>query len=122
MSGSSYVIDCRQIKGLTNIVSIAAGTNFVVALRDDGTVWTWGYNNCGQLGDGTTSTGFYASPVQAKNLADVVQIAAGFGNALAIKDDGSIWAWGFNGYGQLGNGTTINSPVPVQVQNLNLFN
>lgn len=123
--------EIRQIKGLTNIVSIAAGYDFIVALKDDGTVWTWGNNTYGQLGNGTTSNGLYEgtignttveSAVQVKNLTNVVQVAAGNGYALAVKSDGSIWAWGFNGYGQLGNGTTINSPVPVQVQNLNLLN
>ena len=90
-----------------------------LALDDDGSVWAWGYNSTGQLGDGSTYT--RSAPVQVKGpggigtLTDVVAIAAGAYHSLALKSDGSVWAWGYNSYGQLGNGTTTTGYAPVQV-------
>jgi len=105
---------------LTDVVAIAAGGNHSLALKSDGTVWAWGGNDYGQLGDGTTTGKF--TPVQVKGpggegyLTDIIAIAAGGYHSLALKSDGTVWAWGYNGCGQLGNGTTINRTTPVQVK------
>jgi alpha-tubulin suppressor-like RCC1 family protein len=96
---------------------VAAGSAHSIALKFDGTVWTWGSNVYGQLGNGTNIDS--ATPVQVKNLTGVVAIAAGFYHNLAIKSDGTVWAWGSNNAGQLGNTTTCpcaDSNVPVQMK------
>ena len=95
---------------------VAAGYNHSLALKSDGTVWAWGRNHHGQLGDGTTTN--RTTPVQIQGLTDIVAIAGGYGHSLALKSDGTVWAWGGNGSGQLGDGTTTNRPIPVQVKNL----
>jgi len=96
---------------------IMAGLNHNLALKTDGTVWAWGDNAYGQLGDGTTSTES-AIPVQVAGLTGVTAIAAGGYHSLALKNDGTVWAWGYNFYGQLGAGTTTDSAIPVQVAGL----
>jgi hypothetical protein len=110
---------------LTDVVAIAANSTIghSLALKADGTVWTWGYNGAGQLGDGTTTNRLV--PTLVPTLADVVAIAAGSGGgpyatpggySLALKADGTLWAWGNNGALQLGDGTTNNRSTPVQVR------
>jgi alpha-tubulin suppressor-like RCC1 family protein len=68
-------------------------------LRSDGTVWAWGYNGYGQLGDGTTTDS--SVPVQVSGLSGVTAIAGGGDSGYALRLDGTVWAWGYNGYGQL---------------------
>jgi alpha-tubulin suppressor-like RCC1 family protein len=108
-----------QVNGLAGVTAIAAGDLHSLALRTDGTVWAWGYNYAGQLGNGTTTHS--SVPVQVSGLSDVTAIAAGSAqgdHSLALRTDGTVWAWGYNYAGQLGNGTTTNSPTPVQVSGL----
>jgi len=102
-----------QVSGLSGVAAIAAGDYHSLAVKDDGSVWAWGYNGYGQLGDGTWNHRY--APVQVSGLSGVVAVAAGYSHSLAVKDDGSVWAWGYNGYGQLGDGTTIARSAPVQV-------
>ena len=94
---------------------IAAGSLYTVILKGDGTLWAWGYNDYGQLGDGTVVD--RRSPVQIGTDIDWSQIAvSGGGNhTIALKNDGMLWAWGYNQYGQLGDGTFINRLSPVQI-------
>lgn len=94
-------------------MSVAAGGVHSLALKDDGTVWAWGFNDTGQLGDGTTTD--RNTPVQVSALSDIAAIAAGYDHSLALKSDGTVWAWGYNYDGQLGDGTTYNRNIPVQV-------
>jgi alpha-tubulin suppressor-like RCC1 family protein len=108
---------------LSGIQSIAARDLHSMTLKDDGTVWAWGFNRAGQLGDGTTTDS--STPVQVTDsndpsgyLSGVQAIAAGSFHSLALKNDGTVWAWGGNFAGQLGNGTTTDSSTPVQVGNL----
>jgi alpha-tubulin suppressor-like RCC1 family protein len=96
-----------QVIQLTAVVAIGAGEAFSVALKSDGTVWTWGYNGQGELGDGTTTQ--RTSPVQVTGLANVGNIAVGAFHTLALKStDGSVWSWGYNAYGELGDGSQTN--------------
>lgn len=88
------------VPGLTGVKAVAAGWNYTVALKDDGTVWAWGGNYAGAVGPMTQDV--YATPVPVAGLDDVVAIAAGPFHALALKRDSTVWAWGANGSGQLG--------------------
>jgi alpha-tubulin suppressor-like RCC1 family protein len=106
---------------LENVVAVAGGTFHSLALKNDGTVWAWGSNDVGQLGNGTTNSTPNPNPVQASGLTDVVAVAAGSNHGLAVKSDGTVWTWGFNSQGMLGNGTSgtgTDSNVPVQASNL----
>jgi PKD repeat protein len=82
-------------------------------VKTDGTVWAWGSNTYGQLGDGTTTP--RRTPVQVQGISNVVSVAGGRDHVLALKSDGTVWAWGWNAYGQLGDGTLTNRSLPVQI-------
>lgn len=108
-----------QVTGVgNNITAIAAGGTFSLALALDGTVWAWGNNNSGQLGDGTTTQRLTPVQVDGGNFNGVVAIACGGDHALAMKNDGTVWTWGNNVHGQLDDGTTTNRSAPVQVTGL----
>ena len=98
--------------GLRGATAFAAGTSTGYAVCADGSVWAWGQNGYGQLGNGTVG-GVSPWPVRVSNLAGVVAVAAGDRHALALKSDGTVWAWGANDYGQLGNGNTTSAKIPV---------
>jgi alpha-tubulin suppressor-like RCC1 family protein len=103
--------------GINNVTNIAAGESHVLALKDDGTVWTWGNNNYGQLGDGTT--GDSNAPKQVSGMNNVKSVAAGLFYSVALKNDGTVWTWGYNRYGQLGSGAFTRCELtPVQVAGL----
>jgi len=110
-------IGTTEISEFTTIPMISAGSNHTIALKSDGTVWSWGNNEFGQLGDGTTTNRH--TPVQVQNLNNVVAITSGNYYTMALRNDGTVWSWGNNEFGQLGDGTTINRYIPVQVRNLN---
>ncbi|MBI4243848.1 MAG: hypothetical protein HY606_07135 [Planctomycetes bacterium] len=98
-----------------NIAAVSAGGIHSLALKRDGTVWSWGDNTYGQLGNGSYGN-FETNPVQVAGLSNVTQIAAGYSYSLALRKDGTVWAWGWNTYGQLGNPTVTSSTVPIQSQ------
>jgi uncharacterized repeat protein (TIGR01451 family) len=99
-----------QVVAVSNATAIAAGSNFGLALKGDGTVWGWGDNTFGQLGNGDVPAAPKVAPVQVKGLTNVTAIAAGSAHGLALKSDGSLWAWGSNGGGQLGVGARDENP------------
>jgi alpha-tubulin suppressor-like RCC1 family protein len=94
--------------------ALAAGEAHSIALKADGTVWTWGDNYWAQIGDGGSTQ--RTSPVQV--LSGAVAVAAGFHHSLALKADGTVWAWGQNAGGELGDGTTVARRTPQQVAGL----
>lgn len=105
------------------IVSIWGGAQTHIVLKSDGTVWTWGMNGMGQLGDGTTTN--RCTPVQVVgpggvgHLSSITAVMGGEMHNFALKSDGTVWAWGNNMFGQLGSGESIkSSAVPVQVKGL----
>ncbi|MCL2843640.1 MAG: S-layer homology domain-containing protein [Oscillospiraceae bacterium] len=106
-----------QVLGLSNMIDVAVGDGFTIALRDDGTIWSWGTNWVGQLGDGTLIDRMV--PVRVQQVVNVVAISAGWEFATALQADGTVWAWGHNLSGQLGNNTSGNHTTwPVRVHNL----
>jgi len=103
----------QTICGGTDWKSVSCGEKFTAAIKNNGTCWTWGENNDGQLGDETT--GNKSSPVQTiAGGTDWKQISCGDNHMLAIKNNGTCWTWGSNGNGQLGDETTTNRSSPVQ--------
>lgn len=84
---------------LTNVKAVSAGDYYTIVLKDDDTLWSWGNNNYGQLGDGTTIGKI--TPLQVNVLTNVIAIDAGSGNAVALKNDGTVWSWGSNFYGEI---------------------
>ena len=108
-----------QVVGLAGVIAVAAGKHHAIALKADGTVWTWGRNNYGQLGTGSVAL-YSTSATQVAGLTGIVSLASGGENnhTLVLKNDGSAWAWGYNGYGQIGDLTLISKNTPVQVNAL----
>lgn len=106
--------DVHPVPGMTNGIMAAAGGRHGLLVRADGTVWAWGRDDYGQLGDGSSGDN-RTTPAMVTNLSGVVGVAAGNYFSLAMRDDGTLWAWGQNSSGQLGAGTNTSLPVPVAV-------
>ena len=115
-----------QVTGLSDIKSISSGYGHALVLKNDGTVWAWGENDMGQRGDGTIlqypngNMNGNPTPGMVTGLTNVTSVAAGFSFSLALKDDGTVWSWGKNTFGQLGDGIPGNvedhRTTPVQVE------
>jgi len=105
------------------IVGIAAGAEHSVSVHFDGTVFTWGINETGQLANGSGSPGYRSTPGFVSTLPSGIRAVAaggGLGHSLALGPDGRVWTWGRNNHGQLGDGTTLDRLSPVVVPALNL--
>lgn len=103
--------------GLGEVVSLAVGPSHSVALKRDGTVWSWGSNDWGMLGDGTRVS--RATPVRVPGLDQVVAVSAGYAQTLAVKADGTVWAWGDDRYTRISDGPApLPHLTPVQVAGL----
>ncbi|CAM2927583.1 Ig-like domain repeat protein [Saccharomonospora xinjiangensis] len=113
----SAVPVATQIPAGVTITSIAAGAGHSLALDSTGAVWAWGYNVAGQLGDGTYNDSTVPVATQIPAGVTITAIAAGNYHSLALDSTGAVWAWGYNSYGQLGDGTTVwrNTPVATQI-------
>jgi alpha-tubulin suppressor-like RCC1 family protein len=106
-----------QIGALTTWSSIAGGGPYhAMALKTDGTIWSWGNGGSGKLGLGDTNN--RSSPVQIGALTTWSKIYAGGNNAAGIKTDGTLWSWGNNSSGRLGLGNTTSVSSPVQIGSL----
>jgi alpha-tubulin suppressor-like RCC1 family protein len=101
---------------ISGVTDVAAGKNFCVVLKNDGTVWTWGSNNAYSAALPPNIT-FTTAPTKIAGLANITKISAGTGvHSLVLKNDGTVWAWGNNDYGQLGFSTlTSGTNTPAQV-------
>jgi alpha-tubulin suppressor-like RCC1 family protein len=112
----------RRVEGVEGAVAVAAGYHHTIALLPDGTLLAWGLNDRGQLGDGTRE--HRNRPGAVTGIDDVIAISSNGGGTdaapgngghnVAVRRDGSVWGWGFNGYGQLGIDTE-DSVVPVPI-------
>jgi len=94
---------------------VSAGNAYTAAIKTDGSLWTWGGNNLGQLGDNTTT--YRSSPVQTASGGTNWKLVACsyYNHVLGLKTDGTLWAWGRNTYGEIGDNTTVDKSSPVQV-------
>jgi alpha-tubulin suppressor-like RCC1 family protein len=109
------------VQGLNAVAAVAGGAGHSLALLNNGTVWAFGDNNVGQLGDGTTLN--RSLPVMVDGIGGVTAISAGGGNArgvavgfsMALKRDGTVFGWGNNATGQIGNGQRCTGPIPGSI-------
>lgn len=115
---SVFVNSFTQVGTETTWKSIATGSDHVIATKTDGTLWAWGGNYDGQVGDGTFSNKDVPIHIGQENDWDIV--CAGYQISMAVKTDKSLWTWGNNWSGCLGDGTTNNSNIPLQVSCQNL--
>jgi len=100
--------DVRQIVGIDNVVAVSAGSYHVLALKNDGSVWGWGDNFYRELGtrSDAPAAGYtvpsFPTPAPIEAIDHVVAVAAGYFYSLALRDDGTVWGWGYNNEGQIG--------------------
>ena len=111
LKGRAIINVYRNVEGAITVPQVSHGDSFTVVLKEDGTVWTTGANNVGQLGDGTNVN--KNEPVQVRidentYLTNVRKISVGMEWATALTLDGKVYTWGYNGYGQLAQGDTTN--------------
>jgi len=120
---NNYYSSPIQVGALNNWKQVSSAffpgttsSGWMASVKTDGTLWTWGYNAFGQLGNGNRT--YYSSPIQIGALNNWKQVYAGGQHCLAIKTDGTLWAWGSNSTGQLGNGTVTSYSSPIQIGTL----
>jgi len=116
--GTNNTTNCSSpvsvVGGFTDWCNISAGVDFSLAIRTNSTIWGWGLQSQGQLGDSTIAD--RSSPVSVVGgFTDWCQVSAGFNHGTAVRTNGSIWGWGCNAGGRLGNNATANVSSPVSV-------
>ncbi|WP_139491413.1 Ig-like domain-containing protein [Brevibacillus dissolubilis] len=116
--GHNQAVPGRHVKvpGIDHVAAVTTGYDYTLAQKTDGTVWAWGNNRYGQLGDGTEESHY--APVQLPDLTDVKSLTASVSFALALKEDGTVWGWGDNTNGQLGTGTFSHTATPFLIPDL----
>jgi alpha-tubulin suppressor-like RCC1 family protein len=111
----TYKSSPTQVGSLTTWLKVASGLYSSYGIKTDGTIWSWGWNSYGQLGIGNAGVD-YSSPMQIGGLTTWAYVNGNKGeSAFAIKTDGTLWSWGWNGYGQLGLGNTTSYASPRQI-------
>ena len=109
------------VKVLDNVAAVSCGSSHTAAIRTDGTLWMWGLNVYGELsngGGGNAEDPIFGHPIQTvpvKVLDNVTAVSCGYGHTAAIRTDGTLWMWGFNDWGGLGDGTETSRYTPVKV-------
>ena len=101
---------------MTTWAKFAWGSDSAYAIKTDGTLWSWGGNQKGQLG--TSNTTYYSSPVQIGSLTNWADVACGDRNGVAVTTGGALYVWGFGNSGRLGLGNTTDYSSPVQLGTL----
>ncbi len=102
------------VGGFTDWVHLSANRLHTAGVRASGTIWAWGNNNFGQLGNNAIAQ--RSSPVSVVGgFTDWVQVSTGYRHTVAVRANGTAWAWGYNAFGQLGNNTTTSVSSPVSV-------
>jgi len=116
--GNTNQYEPELVPGLTGIVDVDDGHYHSIALKDDGTAWTWGYGSFGQLGNDSTSAQVH-SPVQFGSLSNIERVYGGRDMTLVLLDDGTVWCAGSNAFGECGTGaTTSKVTVPIEVEGI----
>lgn len=115
-AGSAVAVSLITLPAGAVTPKLAGGGYHSLALKGDGTIWAWGWNGGGQLGNGTTTD--QATPVQVVGPTGAVSVAASYLHRFAVMADGTVWAWGRNSYGTLGDGTTTARLIPLPVPGL----
>jgi hypothetical protein len=113
-------VDVNGVLSGKTITAIAGGGYHTVALASDGSIYTWGNNSSGQLGNNSTTNSSVPVAVDMSGVLlgkTIIAVAAGGYHSVALASDGSVYTWGYNDYGQLGNNSATNSSVPVQAVN-----
>lgn len=116
--GDATVLDKLMptiIKEGTKFIEVSAGGLFSLALDEEGNLWSAGANGVGQLGDGTTVDKNTLVQITNSDGTKFTKISAGLTHSLAIDENGTLWTWGHNSKGELGNGTTTNSVTPIKI-------
>jgi alpha-tubulin suppressor-like RCC1 family protein len=120
-SGTATPTPPIVVVGLSRVIALDGGEAHAVVLRADGTVWTFGFNETGQLGHAIPVNGVPAlskspnpTPMQVDELHDVIAVSAGYGHTLAIEGDGTVWGFGQNIFGQIGRGLSV-PPIETAV-------
>ncbi|WP_052487946.1 RCC1 domain-containing protein [Gordoniibacillus kamchatkensis] len=106
---------------MKDVTAISAGNNHALAIQKDGTAWAWGDNTFGQTGTGFNehlNMQIMAGPQHVFGVPEAKTVVAAYNFSFLIGTDGSLWAWGHNIYGQLGDGTTTNTDLPKQVTSI----
>ena len=111
--GSDVITPVTTFAGGTNWKQVSCGHYHTAAIKTDGTLWTWGYNGNGQLGDNTGNFGVITPATTFAGGTNWKQVASGFAHIAAIKTDGTLWTWGRNSDAQLGDNTAVNRSTPV---------
>ena len=121
---TNFVSQWEPVKILDDVVAVSARWAHSLAIKSDGSLWAWGGNGAGQIGDGTVTISSGRHPrvtedhnklTPVKIMDDVKTISVGGWHSLVIKNDNSLWAWGGNIDGQIGDGTTISKSMPVKI-------
>jgi hypothetical protein len=110
-------------KIMDNVVTVSLGGNHTAAIKTDGSLWVWGSNVKGQIGNGGTGNDefYYSNQLEYNQttperiMTQVASVSCGLQYTVAVKKDGTVWAWGDNTYGELGNGTTTNASSPLKI-------
>jgi hypothetical protein len=106
------------VSGLTNVVAIAGGRDHSLAVKSNGSVWAWGWNAYGQLGDGTKTNRTTPVRVDLPTTLKIVEVSAGADHSVALSAAGHVWAWGQNSFGQVGDGSGVERRTPVRLASI----
>lgn len=110
------ILEPKKIKEEIKFKEISIGYTHSTAIDDKGNLWAWGNNNYGQLGDGTTNNSLTPKMIKEGTFKKVQSnLVYGYANNTAIDEEGNLWVWGRNNYGQLGDGTSTDSHIPIKI-------